>query len=106
MSEKYPTDKDGNYRVVANATLESTWIDDNSGVRQATSKDVSIAVKTDFLFRDTQITVEMWDTNNGDEPSVLNYWKFEDLDEAEALAELILDRVEESRKDKECGLIE
>jgi len=99
-------DKHGNYRVSSNATLASTWIDDNSGVRQATCNDVSISVKTDFLYRDTQITVEMWETNDGEEANVLNYWKFEDLDEAEVLANLILKRVEESRKDKEVGLIE
>jgi hypothetical protein len=99
-------DKDGNYRVSATASLTSTLIDDNTGVRQATCEHTSITVKTDFLFRDTQVTIEMWDTNNEGGADVLNYWKFEDLDEAEALANLILDRVEESRKDKEVGLIE
>lgn len=92
------------YRVSATGTLASTWIEDNSGTRQATKRDVSITVKDGIHTRDDYLSVEMWETN--DECSVLNLWKFEDLDEAEALAELILDRVEEIRTDRELGLYE
>jgi len=95
---------DDQYRVSADAALASTWITTEHGTHQATRKDVSIVVKDGMMTGDDNLNLEMWHT--GDKPQVLNLWKFEDIDEFEALAEMMLDRAEEMRSNKELGLVE
>jgi len=93
-----------NVRVSAKANLSSTWIDTENATHQATRRDVTIGVKTGYMTQSDSISIEMWSTD--DKPHVLNLWRFDDIDELEALADLIKKRVEEYRKDKEMGLIE
>ena len=97
-------DKDGNYRVQAKADLSSTWIETENTTHQATRRDIGISVKDGYMTGNETIQLEMW--AHGDKPHVLNLWKFEDIDEFVLLADMMKERAEQLRKDKEMGLVE